>query len=84
VLAGACLGDHASPISDTTVLSALGSEVDVVTHVKTQAPYAALAGAVAVVLGYLPAGLGVNPWLCIPMGIAACAIAMYAVGEKAV
>lgn len=82
VLAGACLGDHASPISDTTVLSALGSEVNVATHVRTQLPYALLAGLVAVVLGYLPAGIGLSPWLSIPVGIAFCAGAVMLVGTK--
>ena len=71
VLAGSCLGDHASPISDTTVLSALGAQVEVITHVRTQLPYALTTGVLSIVLGYIPAGLGVSPWLCIPIGIAA-------------
>ncbi len=70
VLDGAVLGDHASPISDTTVLSALGSGVDVLTHVRTQLPYALVAGAIAVLVGSLPAGLGVTPWLLLPLGAA--------------
>ncbi len=57
VLAGAVAGDHASPISDTTILSATGASCNVITHVLTQLPYAgaaagaALAGYVAVALG---------------------------------
>ena len=69
VLAGACLGDHASPISDTTVLSATGAGADLVTHVRTQLPYALTAGAVSLVLGYLPAGLGLSPWVSIVLGL---------------
>ncbi len=81
VLAGACLGDHASPISDTTVLSALGSGVDVVTHVRTQLPYALATGAVAIVFGTLPTGLGAPPLLMLPLGAAACIAIVMGVGR---
>lgn len=40
VLTGAVFGDHCSPISDTTVLSAMASECDLSLHVRTQLPYA--------------------------------------------
>lgn len=70
VLGGACFGDHASPISDTTVLSAAGAQVDLITHVQTQMPYALTAGAVALCLGYLPVGLGLSVWLALPAGLA--------------
>lgn len=81
VLAGSCLGDHASPISDTTVLSAAGSQADLVEHVRTQLPYALLAGVVSVVVGYLPAGLGLSPWLAIPVGLAVLYGVVRMVGE---
>lgn len=51
VLAGAVLGDHASPISDTTILSSTGSGSGVITHVVTQLPYAITAG-LAALAGY--------------------------------
>lgn len=70
VLAGSCFGDHASPISDTTVLSSMASGSDHIDHVRTQLPYACLAGAVAILLGFLPAGLGVPPWPLLLVGIA--------------
>ena len=44
VLGGAVFGDHCSPLSDTTILSALASGCPVVDHVKTQLPYAITAG----------------------------------------
>jgi Na+/H+ antiporter NhaC len=53
VLDGAVFGDHCSPISDTTVLSSIGSSCDHLDHVKTQAPYAVLAMVVAAAFGYL-------------------------------
>ena len=51
VLAGAVLGDHCSPISDTTILSATGAGTSLPLHVNTQLPYA-LTGGVASALGY--------------------------------
>lgn len=52
VLAGAVSGDHASPISDTTILSATGAGCNVITHVTTQLPYMLTAVASATV-GYV-------------------------------
>lgn len=40
VLAGAVYGDHTSPISDTTILSATGAGCSVQSHFVTQLPYA--------------------------------------------
>ncbi|MCP9234934.1 Na+/H+ antiporter NhaC family protein [Lewinella sp. JB7] len=56
VLGGGVFGDHCSPISDTTILSSLASATDHIDHVKTQLPYAGLAGGVAAAL-YLILGL---------------------------
>lgn len=72
VLSGAVWGDHCSPISDTTVLSSTGAGCEHTAHVQTQIPYAIAAGLIAVGLGTLPAGLGVSPWLLLPLGVAAC------------
>jgi Na+/H+ antiporter NhaC len=58
ILSGSVFGDHCSPISDTTIMSSMASAADHIDHVRTQLPYAALAGIVAVLLGYLPAGFG--------------------------
>ncbi len=49
VISGGVFGDHCSPISDTTIISSLASECDVIEHVQTQLPYALLSGAVALI-----------------------------------
>lgn len=72
VLAGAVFGDHCSPISDTTIVSAVSSDCEPMAHVRTQLPYALLGAGLAVVLGYLPAGFGVSPWWLLLAGGAAC------------
>jgi Na+/H+ antiporter NhaC len=55
VLAGSVLGDHCSPISDTTILSSLASSCNHIDHVRTQLPYALTVGIIAVLVGTLPA-----------------------------
>ena len=56
VLGGAVFGDHASPISDTTVISSLAAGCDLLEHVKTQLPYALFAGMVSIIF-YIIAGV---------------------------
>jgi Na+/H+ antiporter NhaC len=63
VIGGAVWGDHASPISDTTVLSSATSQCGVVEHANTQLPYALSIGGVALVLSLL-AGFRI-PWIII-------------------
>jgi tetracycline resistance efflux pump len=46
-ISGGVFGDHTSPISDTTVVSALAAGCDPIDHVRTQLPYALIAGGVA-------------------------------------
>jgi Na+/H+ antiporter NhaC len=48
VLSGGIFGDHASPISDTTIVSSLASASDHIEHVRTQIPYAVLAAGLAI------------------------------------
>lgn len=49
ILGGGIFGDHCSPISDTTAVSAIASGCDLLEHVKTQMPYALFGGAVTLV-----------------------------------
>jgi tetracycline resistance efflux pump len=56
VLAGAIFGDHTSPLSDTTILSSIGSGIHLVDHVTTQLPFA-LVAAVASAVGYVLLGV---------------------------
>jgi Na+/H+ antiporter NhaC len=69
VLAGAVWGDHCSPISDTTVLSSIASGCNHIEHVRTQMPYAILVGVVALLIGTIPGGYGVPPWVSLIVGV---------------
>ena len=48
-LAGGVFGDHCSPISDTTIISSMAAATDHIDHVRTQLPYALVAGGIATV-----------------------------------
>ncbi|MEH6634584.1 MAG: Na+/H+ antiporter NhaC family protein, partial [Halioglobus sp.] len=56
VLSGAIFGDHASPISDTTIVASMAAATDHIDHVRTQLPYALLAGAISTV-GFVIMGI---------------------------
>lgn len=63
-IGGAIFGDHASPISDTTILSATGAGCPCLEHVATQMPYASFTALCAGV-GYLAGGWSLNLWVAI-------------------
>lgn len=69
VLAGSVMGDHCSPISDTTILSSLASSCNHIEHVRTQLPYALTVGGVSILIGTLPAAFGISPWILFPAGL---------------
>jgi Na+/H+ antiporter NhaC len=61
VLSGGLFGDHCSPISDTTILSATGAGCTQIDHVKTQLPYALFNGACCVI-AFIFAGITGSIW----------------------
>ena len=81
VMGGAVWGDHCSPISDTTILSSMASQCDHIEHVRTQLPYALLAGGAALFLGAIPAGFGVPWWVCLPVAAALLIVVLYFFGK---
>ena len=50
VISGGIFGDHCSPISDTTIISSMAADCEVIEHVKTQMPYAIISGVIAFIL----------------------------------
>jgi tetracycline resistance efflux pump len=57
-LSGGIFGDHASPISDTTIISSMAAATDHIDHVRTQLPYALAAG-LAATLAFAIAGAAI-------------------------
>ena len=82
VLAGSVLGDHCSPISDTTILSSLASSCNHIQHVKTQLPYAVIVGVVAVVAGTLLTAVGVNSWISFTISVILLWLILFIFGKK--
>jgi len=81
VLAGSVLGDHCSPISDTTILSSLASSCNHIDHVRTQLPYALTVGSIAVLFGTIPAGFGIPSWILFPFGLVMLYLVVHFLGK---
>lgn len=80
VLSGSVAGDHMSPISDTTVLSALASECGLMNHVGTQAPYAVVVILISTIIGTVPIGFDAWPnWVGLLMGLAVVIAFVYVI-----
>ena len=67
-MAGAVCGDHCSPISDTTIMSAAGAQSDHLNHVATQIPYAMTCAVISAVT-YIIAGFVKNVWISLILGL---------------
>src|ERR687896_72661 len=76
VLAGAIFGDHTSPLSDTTILSSVGTGIHLIDHVTTQIPYA-LVCAGASLAGYIVLGFTRNITVGLLTTLAAFAVAVF-------
>jgi len=86
VLSGGLLGDHVSPISDTTILASVGADCNHLSHVTTQGAYAGLTGLVTI-LAYWMAGVYETPYvLFIAMAVlfVSMTLAMRFFGEEVV
>lgn len=82
VLTGAIFGDHCSPISDTTILSSMGTGCNHIDHVQTQIYYAIFVAIIAILFGYIPAGFGIAWYICIPIAVVVMYVGLKVIGEK--
>ncbi|MFO8069306.1 MAG: Na+/H+ antiporter NhaC family protein [Alkalibacterium sp.] len=82
VLTGAIFGDHASPISDTTILSSMGAGSNLMDHVKTQLPYAIAVAVISILFGYIPSAFGMSVMLVLPIAMIAIVAVIYIFGKK--
>ena len=81
ILAGSVGGDHASPISDTTILASAGAQCNHITHVSTQVPYVLTVSSCCVV-GYLVGGITQSGWVGLGVGLACLALVMIVIRAK--
>ena len=75
ILSGAVGGDHASPISDTTILASAGAQCHHLDHVNTQAPYVFVV-ALCSLAGFVVGGITQSGWLGLGMGFVCLAVAV--------
>ncbi len=75
VLGGSVFGDHASPISDTTILSSTGAACPHLEHVATQMPYAVFV-AICSLVGFLLGGIFLNALIAWVVALALFVVGM--------
>lgn len=80
-LSGAVGGDHASPISDTTILASAGAQCSHIDHVSTQIPYVALVAG-ASLAGYIADGITGNGWVGLGVSTVIMAVIMAVIVAK--
>ena len=79
-LGGAVMGDHCSPISDTTIMASSGAQCYDLNHVATQLPYAVTVAAVAFV-NYIITAFIKNPIICLPIAIVSMVLVLLVIGK---
>lgn len=75
VLSGAVGGDHASPISDTTILASAGAQCHHIDHVNTQLPYVLTVSACCII-GYVVDGITANGWAGLAVALLCLGVVM--------
>ena len=79
-LGGAVMGDHCSPISDTTIMASSGAQCYHLNHVATQLPYAVTVAAVCF-FNYILAGLIQNVFVNLIIAVVSMAVVLFIIGK---
>ena len=80
-MGGAVMGDHCSPISDTTIMSSAGAQCYHINHVNTQIPYAVTVAVVSFVC-YIIAGFVRNAAISLIIAFALMFLVLLALRKK--
>ena len=79
-LGGAVMGDHCSPISDTTIMASSGAQCYHLNHVATQLPYAVTVAAVCFV-NYILASFVQNMILNLLIAVVSMVVVLVVIGK---
>ena len=79
-LGGAVMGDHCSPISDTTIMASTGAQCYHLNHVATQLPYAVTVAAVCFV-NYIIAAFVQNVFINLIIAVVSMVAVMLIIGK---
>ena len=82
IFEGAVFGVHCSPLSPTTIITSAACETDHIDHIKTQSPYVALVGLISIIFCFIPAGLGLSPYLLLVISGMVIAFFVLAFGKS--
>lgn len=82
VLSGAIVGDHCSPISDTTILSSSGAGCSLIDHVNTQLPYSMVVAGISIFFGYFLIALNVSIIWAYIFGFLGMALTIWFIGKN--
>ena len=82
VLSGAIFGDHCSPMTDCTILAALGAGCETMDHVRTQMPYALTVAVTSVAFGTILTSFGISPYIGLLIGIVFMGVVIQVLGKK--
>lgn len=82
VIAGSIFGDHCSPVTDCTILSAIGSDCITMEHCITQLPYSIVNLIISIVCGIILTSIGVNVLLAIFIGLIVQVLILLIIGKK--
>lgn len=80
-MAGAVMGDHCSPISDTTIMASAGAQCYHINHVNTQLPYVCTVAAISAVT-YIIAGFSRSAWVSLPCGLVILLVVLFFVKKR--
>ncbi|MDC1188440.1 hypothetical protein N8089_01485 [Flavobacteriales bacterium] len=81
VLSGAVLGDHCSPISDTTILSSMATGCNHINHVNSQLIYCLVVGVLSIVIILLQGVFGIPFWILMIIGLLLIYLTINMLGE---
>ena len=79
-LGGAVMGDHCSPISDTTIMASSGAQCYHLNHVATQLPYAVTVAAVCF-FNYILAAFLQNMVLNLVIAVVSMVVVLFIIGK---
>ena len=79
-LGGAVMGDHCSPISDTTIMASSGAQCYHLNHVATQLPYAVTVAAVCF-FNYILAAFIQNVFLNLAVAVVSMVVVLLIIGK---
>lgn len=82
IMGGAIFGGHCSELYENTIQSAMGSRVDIFTHMRCKLPYALLSAFLSIIVSLLLLALSMPILWSLPLGFLATLLIFFCVGKR--